>query len=84
VTVGPGVAPSGDEEPHVDLDVEEDERREGQQAQQDRPRHVHVVLDVHGVISVRKRAFQQYLFLQKLLYVQHESNDPIWDRCYDF
>ncbi len=44
------VSSSGDEEPHVDLDVEEDQCRKRQQAQQHRPGDVHVVLDVDGVV----------------------------------
>ncbi len=44
------VSSSGDQEPHVDLDVEEDQGRERQQAQEHSPGHVHVVLDVDGVV----------------------------------
>jgi len=50
VTVGPGVPTPGDQEPPIDLDVEEDEGSEGQEPQQDGSRHVHVVLDVDGIV----------------------------------
>ena len=41
------------EEPHVDLDVEEDEGEEGDDAQQDGAGDVHVVLDVDGVVPAK-------------------------------
>lgn len=55
MTVGPGVSSSGDQEPHVDLDVEEDEGGEGKKSQQDGPGDVHVVLDVDGIVPVVKK-----------------------------
>jgi hypothetical protein len=50
VAVRPCIATSGDEEPHVDLDVEEDESGEGEDAKEHSSCHVHVVLDVDRVI----------------------------------
>ncbi len=50
MAIGPCVATPGDKEPHVDLDVEEDEGGEGEDAEENGPRHVHVVLDVDRVV----------------------------------
>ena len=50
--VGPGVATPRDQEPAIDLDVEEDEGSEGQEPQEDGPRHVRVVLDVDRIVPI--------------------------------
>ncbi len=52
MAIGSCISSSGDQEPHVDLDVEEDQGRERKQAQQHRPGHVHVVFDVDGVVPI--------------------------------
>ena len=60
MTVGPGVPAPGDQEPAIDLDVEEDQGREGQESQQDGPRHVHVVLDVDRIVPKEVELFKQF------------------------
>ena len=60
MTVGPGVSAPGDQEPAIDLDVEEDQGREGQEPQQDGPRHVHVVLDVDRIVPKEVRRLNDF------------------------
>jgi hypothetical protein len=67
VTVWPCIAPSGDEKPHVNFDVEKDKSCEGENSQEHSPGDVHVVLNVNWVIP-EKRKF-------KTINLQHQITD---------
>ena len=54
MTVWPCITPPGNKKPHVYFDVEKDECCKGQNSQEHSSGHIHVVLDVHGVIPARK------------------------------
>ena len=55
MAVGPCVATPGDEEPHVDLDVEEDEGGKGKDSEKNCPGDVHVVFDVDRIVPKKSK-----------------------------
>ena len=74
MTVGPCIAPPGNKKPHVDFDVEKDEGCKGENSQEHSSCHIHVVLDVHGVIPATKLGFVS--FSNEMNSFVHEYQKP--------